>query len=47
MSVEEYRHFDAVAFDSPDYYSYIAGGLKVFVDDWYIACKSNRQGLEN
>lgn len=36
-----------VAFGSPDYYSYIAGGLKVFVDDWYIARKSNRQELEN
>jgi flavorubredoxin len=47
LDVEDYRRFDAVAFGSPDYYSYIAGGLKVFVDDWYIARKSNRQGLEN
>ncbi len=47
MDIEQYRHFDAVAFGSPDYYSYIAGGLKVFLDDWYIARKSNRQGLEN
>ncbi len=47
LDIDQYRHFDAVAFGSPDYYSYIAGGLKVFVDDWYIARKSNRQGLEN
>jgi flavorubredoxin len=47
LDVEQYRRFDAVAFGSPDYYSYIAGGLKVFVDDWYIARKSNRRGLED
>ena len=47
LDIEQYRRFDAVAFGSPDYYSTIAGGLKVFVDDWYIARKSNRQGLEN
>ncbi|MBU0492037.1 MAG: NAD(P)H-dependent oxidoreductase [Chloroflexi bacterium] len=44
---EQYRDFDAVAFGSPDYWSYIAGGLKVFLDDWYIARKSNRRGMEN
>jgi flavorubredoxin len=47
LDVEQYRRCDVVAFGSPDYYSYIAGGLKVFLDDWYIARKSNRQGLEN
>jgi flavorubredoxin len=47
LDIELYRSFDAVAFGSPDYYSYVAGGLKVFVDDWYIARKSNRWGLEN
>lgn len=47
MDIEQYRQCDAVAFGSPDYYSYIAGGLKVFLDNWYIARKSNRQGLEN
>ena len=45
MDPEQYRGFDAVAFGSPDYYSYIAGGLKVFIDDRYIAKKSNSQGL--
>ncbi len=47
LDLDQYRHFDAVAFGSPDYWSYIAGGLKVFIDDWYIACKSDRRGLEN
>lgn len=47
LDIEEFRLFDAVAFGSPDYYSYIAGGLKVFVDDFYIARKVNRQGLED
>lgn len=43
--VEQFRNFDAAAFGSPDYWGYIAGGLKVFVDDFYIARKSNQQGL--
>ena len=47
LDLEQYRRFDAVAFGSPDYFSYIAGGLKVFIDDWYIARKSSRRGLEN
>ena len=47
LDLEQYRHFDAVAFGSPDYWGYIAGGLKVFVDDWYIAGKSNRRGLNS
>ena len=47
LDVEQYRRCDVVAFGSPDYYSYIAGGLKVFAVDWYIAQKSNRQGLED
>ena len=47
LDPEQYRRFDAVAFGSPDYFSYIAGRLKVFLDDWYIARKSKRQGLED
>ncbi len=47
LDLEQYRRFDAVAFGSPDYFSYIAGGLKVFIDDWYIARKSNRRGLKD
>ena len=47
LDLDQYRRFDAVAFGSPDYWGYLAGGLKVFLDDWYIAGKSGRQGLEN
>ena len=36
-----------MAFGSPDYWGYIAGGLKVFIDDWYIAAKSSRRGLHD
>ena len=46
LDANEYRGFDVVAFGSPDYYSYIAGGLKVFLDDWYIAKQSDPEGLE-
>jgi flavorubredoxin len=46
MDLQSYRGFDAVAFGSPDYYSYIAGGLKVFLDDWFIARKADAAGLE-
>ncbi len=42
---EAYRDVDAVAFGSPDYFGTIAGGLKVFLDDWYIARKKDRRGL--
>jgi NAD(P)H dehydrogenase (quinone) len=37
IGMEEYGAFDAVCFGSPDYYSYLAGGIKMFLDDWYIA----------
>ena len=45
LAMETYRSADAVAFGSPDYYSYIAGGLKVFLDDWLIAKESDSKGL--
>ena len=35
--VEEFAGYDCAAFGSPDYYSYVAGGLKTFMDDHYIA----------
>lgn len=34
--VTRFPQYDCVAFGSPDYYSYIAGGLKTFMDDHYI-----------
>jgi multimeric flavodoxin WrbA len=47
FDVTLYRAFDAVAFGTPDYYSYIAGTLKVFLDDWYIAKRDDDTGLLN
>ncbi len=41
----EYATFDAVALGSPDYYSYLAGGLKMFLDDWHIAKGAGGGGL--
>ncbi|MDD5645669.1 MAG: flavodoxin family protein [Candidatus Bipolaricaulis sp.] len=46
MKVDEYRLVDVVAFGTSDYFSDVAGGLKVFADDWYIAKGKDRQGLE-
>ena len=45
MDPAEYAKFDAAAFGSPDYYSYIAGGLKMFLDDWHIAKGAGGDGL--
>ncbi len=36
FDVTQFPQYDCVAFGSPDYYSYIAGGLKTFMDDHYI-----------
>jgi len=46
LDIDHYRKVDAAAFGSPDYYSYIAGGLKVFLDDWFIAKQFDATGLE-
>jgi len=45
LDMETFRTADVVAFGSPDYYSYIAGGLKVFLDDWHIAKQAKATGL--
>lgn len=42
--VTQFPQYDCAAFGSPDYYSYIAGGLKTFMDDHYI--HDVRKGLE-
>ena len=36
FDITTFPRFDCVAFGSPDYFSYIAGGLKTFMDDHYI-----------
>ncbi len=35
-----------VAFGTPDYFSYPAGGLKVFMDDWLIAKRQGNDRIE-
>jgi len=35
-----------VAIGTPDYFSYPAGGLKVFIDDWLIARRADNKGIE-
>lgn len=47
ITMDEYRAFDAVAFGTPDYFSYFAGTLKVFLDDWYLGKKVNAARLSN
>lgn len=34
--IEEYSEYDVVAIGTPDYFSYVAGTLKTFMDDWYL-----------
>ena len=45
FDVSRYRACDAAAFGTPDYYSYIAGTLKVFLDDWFLAKREDPSGL--
>lgn len=45
FNIEDYRHFDAIAIGSPDYFSYVAGTLKTFLDDWFLAKSRNSEGL--
>jgi multimeric flavodoxin WrbA len=37
FDITQFPQYDCVAFGSPDYYSYVAGNLKQFLDDHYIA----------
>lgn len=34
--IEDYPQYDCVALGTPDYFSYLAGTMKTFMDDWYI-----------
>ena len=36
FDITEFPQYDCMAFGSPDYYSYVAGGLKTFMDDHYL-----------
>jgi multimeric flavodoxin WrbA len=46
--IAQFPQYDCVAFGSPDYYSYVAGQLKQFMDDHYIAdVRKGMQGLKD
>lgn len=48
FDVSRFPSFDGAAFGSPDYYSYVAGGLKTFMDDHYILdVRKGVQGLKD
>ncbi|UCD45758.1 MAG: FprA family A-type flavoprotein [Candidatus Bathyarchaeota archaeon] len=34
--IKDYPQHDCVALGTPDYFSYLAGTIKTFMDDWYI-----------
>jgi len=36
FDIPSLAYFDCVAVGSPDYFSYVAGGLKTFMDDHYV-----------
>jgi multimeric flavodoxin WrbA len=47
FDITQFPQYDCVAFGSPDYYSYIAGNLKQFMDDHYIAdVRKGMQGIK-
>ena len=36
FDIEDFPQYECVAFGTPDYFSYIAGTMKTFMDDWYL-----------
>jgi multimeric flavodoxin WrbA len=34
--ISDFPKYQCVAFGTPDYFSYMAGTLKTFMDDWYL-----------
>ena len=48
FDITRFPQYDCAAFGSPDYYSYVAGGMKQFMDDHYIAdVRKGMQGLKD
>ena len=48
FDIARFPSYDCAAFGSPDYYSYVAGNLKQFMDDHYIAdVRQGMQGLKS
>ncbi len=47
FDITKFPQYDCAAFGSPDYYSYVAGNIKQFMDDHYIAdVRKGMQGLK-
>ncbi len=44
FDITKYPQYDCVALGTPDYFSYMAGTIKTFLDDWYI--KRNEPGYQ-
>ncbi len=36
LDITTFPHYSVAAVGTPDYFSYVAGGIKTFMDDWYI-----------
>ena len=47
LDLTTYPNYTCVAIGTPDYFSYLAGGLKMFLDDHYIEEQRGTQGLFN
>ena len=44
FDITNYPQYDCIAFGTPDYFSYMAGTIKTFMDDWYL--KRNESGYQ-
>ena len=48
FDISKFPNYDCAAFGSPDYYSYLAGGMKMFLDDHFIHhVHKNLKGLKD
>ena len=43
LDITTFPHYRVAAVGTPDYFSYVAGGIKTFMDDWYI--HRNEEGM--
>lgn len=39
FDIDRFPQYDCAAFGSPDYFSYVAGGMKMFIDDHWAAIR--------
>lgn len=46
--IDRFPQYDCVAIGSPDYFSYIAGGVKMFIDDHFSAIRfDGKDGMQD